>query len=78
MKKLIPAKTLTLIQNLICLVMMIVITIFSCMNLFVVPVNMNEDVRNTMEETMAKLSDDGTVWKFRRRLRLDFPWLLKA
>ena len=61
MKKLIPAKTLTLIQNLICLVMMIVITIFSCMNLIVVPVNMNEDVRNTMEETMAKLSDDGTV-----------------
>ncbi len=61
MKKLIPAKTLTLIQNLICLVMMIVVTIFSCMNLFVVPVNMNEDVRNTMEETMAKLSDDGTV-----------------
>ena len=77
MKKLIPAKTLTLIQNLICLVMMIVITIFSCMNLFVVPVNMNEDVRNTMEETMAKLSDDGTV-EIPETIEIGLPMVIKS
>lgn len=77
MKKLIPAKTLTLIQNLICLVMMVVITIFSCMNLFVVPVNMNEEVRTTMEETMSKLSDDEKL-EIPETIEIGLPMVIKS